>query len=68
MPIRINEVNGEHFLVVHIWGKLGKADCERFLPQFAELSQGPGKQRLLFDMIGFEGWDVGAFYDELSST
>jgi hypothetical protein len=42
MPIRINEVSGEQFLVVHVWGTLGKADYERFLPQFAELSQGPG--------------------------
>ena len=46
MPIRINEVSGEQFLVVHVWGKLVKADCERFLPQFAELSQRPGKLRL----------------------
>jgi len=65
MPIKINEVSGEQFLVVHVWGKLVKADYERFLPQFAELSQRPGKLRLLFDMIGFEGWDAGALYDEL---
>lgn len=39
MPIKINEVSGEQFLVVHVWGKLAKADYERFLPQFAELSQ-----------------------------
>ena len=38
MPIKINEVSGEQFLVVHVWGKLVKADYERFLPQFAELS------------------------------
>jgi hypothetical protein len=66
MPIKINEVSGEQFLVVHVWGTLVKADYERFLPQFAELSQHPGKLRLLFDMIGFEGWDAGALYDELT--
>jgi hypothetical protein len=65
MPIKINEVSGERFLVVHAWGKLVKADYQRFLPQFAELSQRPGKLRVLFDMIGFEGWDAGALYDEL---
>ena len=65
MPIKINETSDEKFLVVHVWGKLVRADYERFLPQFAELSQRRGKLRLLFDMIGFEGWDAGALYDEL---
>jgi hypothetical protein len=65
MPISINEVSGGQFLVVHVWGKLVKADYERFLPQFAERSQRPGKVRLLFDMIGFEGWDAGALWDEI---
>jgi hypothetical protein len=32
MPIKIDEVSGEQFLVVHVWGKLVKADYERFLP------------------------------------
>ena len=36
-----------------------------FFPQLAELSQRPGKLRLLFDMIGFEGWDAGALWDEI---
>lgn len=65
MPIKINEASGEQYLVVHVWGKLVKADYERFLPQFAELSQRPGKLRLLFDMIGFKGWAAGALYEEL---
>ena len=65
MPIRINEASGEQFLVVHVWGKLVKADYERFLPQFAKLSQRPGKLRLLFDMIGFQGWDPSALWDEI---
>ena len=52
MPIKINEASGEQFLVVHVWGKLAKADYERFLPRFAELST-PRKLRLLFDMIGW---------------
>ena len=65
MPIKVNEVSGEQFLVVHVWGKLVKADYEYFLPQFAELSRHPGKLRLLFDLIGFEGWEAGALYEEL---
>ena len=65
MPIKLSEVSGEQFLVVHVWGKLERADYERFLPQFAELAQGPGKLRVLFDMIGFQGWDAGALWDEI---
>jgi hypothetical protein len=65
MPISINEVSGGQFLVVHVWGKLAKADYERFLPRFAERSQRLGKLRLLFDMIGFEGWDATALWDEI---
>jgi hypothetical protein len=65
MPIRLNEASGGDFLVVHVWGKLAKADYERFFLQFGELPQHPGKPRILFDMIGFEGWDAGALWDEI---
>lgn len=65
MPIKVNIASGQHFLVVHVWGKLVKADYERFFSQFAELPQRPGKLRILFDMIGFEGWDAGALWDEI---
>ena len=65
MPIKINEVSGESFLVVHVWGELVKADYEHFLPKFAQLSRRPGKLRLLFDMIGFRGWEAGALWDEI---
>jgi hypothetical protein len=62
MPIRVNEASDEHFLVVHVWGKLSETDYERFFVQFAEL---PKKPRILFDMIGFEGWDAGALWDDI---
>jgi hypothetical protein len=65
MPIKLNEVSGEPFLVVHVWGNLVKADYEHFLPQFAQLAQRPGKLRLLFDMIGLQGWDAGALWEEV---
>ena len=65
MPIEFNEASGEYFLVVHVWGKLVKADYEQLFPKFAELAQRPGKLRILFDMIGFEGWDAGALWDEI---
>ena len=43
MPIKINETSGEKFLVVHVWGKLVRADYERFLPQFARTLATPRK-------------------------
>jgi hypothetical protein len=42
MPIKTNEVSGEQLLVVPRLGNV-KADHARFLRQFAELSQRPGK-------------------------
>ena len=68
MPIKLSEVSGEQFLVVHVWGKLERADYERFLPQFAELAQGPGKLRVLFDMIGFRVGTPGRFGTRSNST
>ena len=65
MPITINEGNGEQFLFVHIWGKLVKADYERVLRQFEDRWQHPGKMRVLLDMVGLEGRDAGALWDEI---
>ena len=65
MPIKLSEVSGESFLVVHVWGRLERADYERFLPQFAELAQRPGKLHVLLDMIGFRGWGAGALWAEI---
>jgi hypothetical protein len=62
MPIRPNDASDERFLVVHVWRKLSETDYERFFVQFAEL---PKKPRILFDMIGLEGWDAGALWDDL---
>jgi hypothetical protein len=46
-------------------GEARKGGLRVFSPQFVELSQRPGKLRLLFDMISFECWNAGALYDEV---
>ena len=56
MPIQLNEENGGKILVVHVSGKLVKADYEHFVPEFERLVRQHGKLRVLFDMTGFHGW------------
>ncbi|MGA7614627.1 MAG: STAS/SEC14 domain-containing protein [Thermoanaerobaculia bacterium] len=64
MPIRINEEEGGKVVVVHVSGKLEKADYERFMPEFARLVREHGKLRVLFDMSGFHGWEVSAAWED----
>ena len=64
MPIQLNEENGGKILVVHVSGKLVKADYEDFVPEFERLVQLHGKLRVLFDMTGFHGWTAGALWED----
>ena len=65
MPIQLNQEDGGKILVVHVSGKLTKADYEQLVPEFEVLVQQHGKLRLLFDMTGFHGWDVGALWADI---
>jgi hypothetical protein len=65
MPIQLNEERAGNLLVVHVTGKLEKKDYEHFVPEFERLVHQHGKVRLLFDMTGLQGWDVGAFWEDL---
>ena len=62
MPIQLNEENGGKVLVVHVSGKLTKADYAHFVPEFERLAVKHGKLRVMFDMTGFDGWDAGALW------
>ena len=64
MPIQLNEENGGKILVVHVSGKLAKADYAHFVPEFERLVRLHGKLRLLFDMTDFHGWDAGAAWED----
>jgi hypothetical protein len=64
MPIQLNEENDGNILVVHVSGKLAKADYAQFVPEFERLVVQHGKLRLLFDMTGFQGWDAGAAWED----
>jgi hypothetical protein len=64
MPVQLSEDNGGKILVVHVTGKLVKADYGQFVPEFERLARRHGKVRLLFDMTGFHGWDVGGAWED----
>jgi len=65
MPIQLNEENGGKILVVHVSGRLAKADYEHFVPEFERLVRQHGKLRMLFDMTGFHGWEAGALWEDI---
>jgi hypothetical protein len=65
MPIQLNQEDGGKILVVHVSGKLTKADYEQLVPEFERLGQQHGKLRLLFDMTGFHGWEAGALWADI---
>ena len=65
MNIQLNEENGGKMLVVHVGGKLAKADYAHFVPEFERLVRQHGKLRVLFDMAGFHGWEAGAMWEDI---
>ena len=65
MPIQLKDVDDAKLLVVHVTGKLVRADYEHFVPEFERLLRLHGKLRVLFDMTGFQGWDAGAMWEDI---
>jgi len=65
MSIKLKEENDGKILIIHVSGKLVKADYESFVPQFERLIKKHGKLSLLFDMADFHGWDAGAAWLDL---
>jgi hypothetical protein len=65
MPIQFNEENGGKILVIHISGKVVKADYKPFVPEFERLLQQHGKPRVMFDITDFHGWDAGGLWEDI---
>jgi hypothetical protein len=65
MPIQLTEEGSGRILVVHVTGKLIKADYAPFVQEFERLFRQHGKLRLLFNMTGFHGFDAGAMWEDL---
>lgn len=64
MAMQLTEENSGNVAVVHVSGKLVKADYEHFVPEFERLVQQHGKLRLLFDMTDFHGWEASAAWED----
>jgi hypothetical protein len=65
MPIECHEESGGKILDVYLTGKLVKADYGPFVSEFERLLGQRGKLRVLFDLTGFEEWDLGAMWEDL---
>jgi fructose-bisphosphate aldolase class I len=65
MPIQIQEENNRRSIVIHVVGTLAKTDYPEFVSEFERLVRLSGKQRVLFDMTGFEGWDLCAAWEDI---
>lgn len=64
MPIQLDIENNGKLLVVHVSGKLVKADYKQFVLEVELLIQQHGKLRLLFDMVDFHGWEISAAWED----
>ncbi|HEX3987658.1 MAG TPA: STAS/SEC14 domain-containing protein [Acidobacteriaceae bacterium] len=65
MPIQLSEEDEGTILVIHVTGKLVKADYGHFIAEFEQLLLRHGRVRVLFDMTGFRGWDAGAAWEDI---
>jgi hypothetical protein len=64
MAIQLNEENNGKLLIIHVSGKLVKADYEQFVPEVDRLVRLHGKLRMLFDMTDFHGWEASAAWED----
>ncbi len=65
MPIQLSEDSDGRFLVIHVTGKLVKADYGQFVAEFERRLKEQGTLRVLFDMTGLHGWDAGAMWEDI---
>jgi SpoIIAA-like len=65
MSIQFTEENDGKILVIHIIGKLAKADYGYLLPKFEHLVREHGKLRLLFDLNLFQGWKLCGLWEDI---
>lgn len=61
----VDEIVHGRVLEVELHGKLQRSDFDRVGPQVDRLIRKFGKIRILVAMRDFEGWDVGALWEDL---
>ena len=65
MGIKLTEQDNGKVLEVQVSGKLAHEDYLHFVPKFEQMVQQHGKIRVLFNMVGFHGWEAGALWDDI---
>ena len=65
MPIQFNEENDGKTIVVHVSGKLTRADYKRMIPEVERVLRERDHLRILYDMTDFHGWEFGAVLEGL---
>jgi hypothetical protein len=65
MPVTLQEEAGGKILVVKLSGKLTREDYESLVPEVERLIQQHGKLRMLVHMDGFQGWTMGALWQDI---
>jgi len=65
MAIKLNEYEGGKLLEVKVSGKVHREDYPRFIPEFESHVRDHGKVHVLFDMLDFHGWDMGALWEDI---
>ncbi len=63
--IEVEELFGGRLVKIAATGKLTRASYDSFTPELDSLVVTHGKIRLMFEMIGFEGWTLGAAWEDL---
>ena|ERR1700733_473007 len=65
MAINCIEKQGGKVLEVLVSGRLAHEDYLQFVPKFEQLVAQHGRIRVLFEMVDFHGWKVGALWDDI---
>lgn len=61
----VDEVNHGKLVEIDLHGKLNREDYEKLGPSIEKSIRQHGKIRILVTMRDFEGWDVGAMWEDL---
>jgi SpoIIAA-like len=63
--LTLQEDAGGKILSLKINGKLTKEDYQQFVPKVEDLIKTNGKIRILMEMTGFHGWEMGALWEDI---
>ena len=63
--IQVGEMTDGNCVVITVQGKLDRKDYEAFVPEIESVIEEHGDIRILFQMIDFHGWSIGAAWEDV---